>query len=626
MGDIDVKVGIQVSGDASGAQQVDSAVRQVGQTAQDVSRKTSDAAKQSTEAVGDAAQKAVADAGTVADRAGAVVQKAKEDIKELKEEVGKPAASGGVKEQVDGLADALENLSPEKAKGAVGNLANAIIGLASGDTSKGLEGLARSFSSLASFLPNPALATAVGAAVVGIVSAWRKLTDGADEATRATNEFGETIDEEMTRLEAWGASQFEFANLKSAIADVKSEFDSATKTTNTFRDAVLAAIDSQYSSQATGLRQQASDARAGGDEARAAALEEEAARRELISKIAQERVELEALEQQYKFQREKIKMAEESMADLIAKEKEVVAQFDALKESSVKWSGNIDAAFGGEARDRLVSKIEEEIAAREKAMKSVEFVESQRPPIAGPLRDQDTLAGIGNVGKVKDAFSEIPSLRELVNNLKLAEEQAAAYNDAVASQKTNYSESKQAILEEGRALAELNAQRIRAAQEYAAAIAGIDAGVVDEASRIADGFTRLAERSAAAVEAASQAGTGMVEAVETFGSELGGTAETAAEAIGEGNKALRGSIDETEAVGNEIKAAGEEARTKLSAAATEFRIGAIDLKGAAGDLNSIARGLALEFAALSRDVAATMREASAARAASSLALSQLRNR
>ena len=56
MGDVDVKVGVVASGDPSGAQQVEQAIKDVGQTAQEVSQQTADAAQKSTEAAGSAAQ------------------------------------------------------------------------------------------------------------------------------------------------------------------------------------------------------------------------------------------------------------------------------------------------------------------------------------------------------------------------------------------------------------------------------------------------------------------------------------------------------------------------------------------------------------------------------------------
>lgn len=612
MGDVDVRVGVVASGDPSGAQQVEQAIKDVGQTAQEVSQQTADAAQKSTEAAGSAAQKAVADAGAVADGAGDAIQKTKANVEELKKVVETPPPAGGLKDEVAGLGDALSGLSPEKAKGSIDGITQAIVGLTSGDTTKGLEGLARSLTGLATLIPMPGVAAALGGVVAAVVGAWKILSDGAGETARDVNEFGETIDVEMARLESWANSQFEFANLKSAIADVKSEFDSATKTTNTFRDAVLAAIDARYSGEATGLRQQAADARAGGDEAGAAALEEEAARRELISKIAQERVELEALQQQYKFQREKIAMAEESLTALIAKEKEVVEQFDRLKAASEKWAGNADAMFDGEARGRLIEKLEAEIAAREKLMGQVEFVNSQRHPLSRQLSDQDTLAGIGNVGKIKDQFSEVPSLRDLIENLKLVEKNAADYNAAVENQKTNYQDSRAAILEEGRALADLNAQRIRAAQDYATAIAGIDAGVVGEADRIAEGMTRLAERSAAAAEAAAQAGTGMVEAVETFGSELGGSTEAAAEEIGKGNEQIRSAVEgtgkEALAAGGEIKAGAEQFRQQLNDVLGTWRPAVEGLVSTGHQTLGMVSGLAAAQADLAQRLADTQRQ------------------
>ena len=83
MGDVDVRVGVVASGDPSGAQQVEQAIKDVGQTAQEVSQQTADAAQKSTEAAGSAAQKAVADAGAVADGAGDAIQKTKANVEEL---------------------------------------------------------------------------------------------------------------------------------------------------------------------------------------------------------------------------------------------------------------------------------------------------------------------------------------------------------------------------------------------------------------------------------------------------------------------------------------------------------------------------------------------------------------
>jgi|GEM_PF-6504856 hypothetical protein len=609
MSDIDVKVGIQVAGDASGAQQVDGAIKQVGQTAQEVSRQTADAAQKSTEAAGAAAQKAVADAGTVSDGAGDAIQKTKASVEDLKKVVETPAPSGGLKDEVKGLADSIDTLSPDKAKGSINGLTQAVLGLASGNTTQGLEGLARSLGDLAALIPMPGVEILVGVAVAGIVGAWKILKDDAGETSRALNEFGDTVEAEMVYLEEWANAQINFTNLQKAISTVKGEFESAKKVTDAFAKSALAALNVKTSGETSDLRQQADSARASGDEASAMAYEEEAKRKELIAQIAQEKFELDELEGQIQLQKESIKLQVEALNDLKSKNREIIESFETLKGKSVEWTGNVDAAFGGEPTKKLVAAIQAEIAAREKAMKSVEFVDSQRHPLSRPLSDQDTLVGIGNVGKIKDAFSEIPSLRELADNLKLAEERAAAYNAAVEQEKNGYQDKLQALKDEAIALQSLMGQRIASANEYAAAIAGVDASVVATANQTADAMTQMVARGAAALEAAAESGSGLIEAVETYGAELSKISGDSAGAIGKGNEAIRSAVEgtgqEALAAGGEIKAGAEQFRQQLGDVLSTWRPAVEGLVSTGRQTLDMVSGLAAAQAELARQLSAT---------------------
>lgn len=634
--DIDVGVGIKVTGDPSGAKAVDEALKQVGATAEDVSRKAGEAAESAAEAateaagtVSDATKKAIEDAGSISDGAGDAVKKAKDEIKELKAVVEEPPSGGGIKTEVEGLADSLSVLSPEKAKGAMDGLSQAIAGLASGDTTKGLEGLARSLMSVTQWIPNPALAALAGAAVGGIIGAWKLLRDESGETARAVNEFGETVEVEMARIEAWANKQYSFENLKNGIASVKNEFQSAMQVTQAFTDSVLDALKIDSGGRAAGLRQEAGQARASGDDQRAQMLEEEAARRELVAKIAQEKIELEALQSQYDMQREAIKMSEESLAKLKTENQSLIDTFERLQQKSVEWTGNIDAAFNGEARDLLIAKMREEIAARERLMETVNFVESQRPPIAGPLQDSTVLAGVGSVGQVREQFAEIPSILQTIEEFKMMAEMMDAYNSAVQLQKSGYEESHKAILAEGQALLDLNRKRLQAAQEYELAITNVDASVVSSANSIADELTKKVQNGAAALEQAAQAGSGVVDAVESFGAQMQEKGTEAVEQVGglteDIGEALGGLKEEAGAASVEIKAGASEFRGGVGEATKNLVFAMTDLIGSSRSMARIAADLAGEIPALAQEIADVRAQASSALAKSSLALSQNRN-
>jgi len=413
----------------------------------------------------------------------------------------------------------------------------------------------------------------------------------------------------MVYLEEWANAQINFTNLQKAISTVKGEFESAKKVTDAFAKSALAALNVKTSGETSDLRQQADSARASGDEASAMAYEEEAKRKELIAQIAQEKFELDELEGQIQLQKESIKLQVEALNDLKSKNREIIESFETLKGKSVEWTGNVDAAFGGEPTKKLVAAIQAEIAAREKAMKSVEFVDSQRHPLSRPLSDQDTLVGIGNVGKIKDAFSEIPSLRELADNLKLAEERAAAYNAAVEQEKNGYQDKLQALKDEAIALQSLMGQRIASANEYAAAIAGVDASVVATANQTADAMTQMVARGAAALEAAAESGSGLIEAVETYGAELSKISGDSAGAIGKGNEAIRSAVEgtgqEALAAGGEIKAGAEQFRQQLGDVLSTWRPAVEGLVSTGRQTLDMVSGLAAAQAELARQLSAT---------------------
>lgn len=604
MGDVDVRVGVVASGDPSGAQQVEQAIKDVGQTAQEVSQQTADAAQKSTGAASEAAQKAVADAGAVADGAGDAIQKTKASVEELKKVVETPPPAGGLKDEVAGLGDALSGLSPEKAKGSIDGITQAIVGLTSGDTTKGLEGLARSLTGLATLIPMPGVGALAAAAVAGIVGAWKILRDDAGESERALNSFGDTIEDEMGYLEDWANAQFNFENLKKAIVAVKGEFEAAQKVTDAFAKSALAALSVRTSGEVGGLRQQAEQARSSGDEASAAVYEEEAKRKELIAKIAEEKFELDQLQGQIQLQKESIKLQIEALNELKSKNKEIIDSFENLKGKSVEWTGNVDAAFGGEATQKLVAAIEAEIAAREKMAKAVAGVES---------RDYGGVPGSAFVkDEIREKIGEIPELKELAESFKLIKEQAGAYNEAIEQEKKGYGEKIQAIKDEAVALQTLMGQRITSANEYAAAIAGVDASVVLTANQTAAAMTQMVEKGAAALESAAQVGSGLIEAVEAYGADLTKISGTSAEEIGKGNEQIRSAVEgtgkEALAAGGEIKAGAEQFRQQLNDVLGTWRPAVEGLVSTGHQTLGMVSGLAAAQADLAQRLADTQRQ------------------
>ena len=270
--DINVGVGIQVTGDASGAREVDGAIKQVGETAKQVSQETAAAAQQSTQAASDAAQRAVADAGTVADGAGDAIRGVKADVADLKSVVETPAAGGGLKDEVDGLTAALSALSPEKSKNLVNGLTQALMGLGSGDLSSGLAGVAKTIFNFASVIPLPGVAPVLAGAVGLIAGYYKFIGDSTDEPKRKLNEFGLTVDEEMERLESWAKSEFEWEGIKTANAAVRADFDLLKASADAALAGVLGVFNAQSSARLSSLQREASAAEAAGDAPRAAAL------------------------------------------------------------------------------------------------------------------------------------------------------------------------------------------------------------------------------------------------------------------------------------------------------------------------------------------------------------------
>ena len=635
MGDIDVKVGIQVAGDASGAQQVDGAIKQVGETAKQVAQETSAAAQQSAEAAAQAAQKAAEAAGQAAEKVG--------DVADELGDAGKAAGGlGDLNGAVDGLKDALGGLSPEKSKNLINGLTQALLGLGSGDISTGLAGVGKTLFNFAGMIPLPGAAVALGIGVTAISALYKLIGDSTDEPARKLNEFGETVDQEMERLESWAQSQFEWEGIKNANAAVRADFDLLKSSADAALAAVQGVFNAQSNARVSALQREAASAEAAGDHGRAAQIkqqvEDEKSKAELVGlRLEMIAAKAEAAEQKALLQ------AQSQNNSMIADAAAAAAEKLASVEQQMRdRTGSIDASVDSKSREKLVDSLEDEIRIREKYVKVLAARENG-------ATDPRNLAW-GDTASLSGKASELPNLKQLVEDLKNFENIAAAAKETEekateAKKKANEEAVKAvtALTELGLKIETLETQ-IKAVEsavtpevsEAARQQAGLMAGAVGDflestLTTVATDVQGVIDTAAAGVKSMTASAGDLEKAKAAYAEsvslkEIPPVMEDATKQVGEGAAALSGAIEETGAAGGEIKAGAEQFRQQIGGVRTTWQPTIAGLVDSSRQAFSLVSDLAAAQAQLAEQVAAAARAVSAAQADASLALSQIRNR
>lgn len=160
------------------------------------------------------------------------------------------------------VGDGADKMSKADAKNLILGLRTSIAGLASGNPEQALGGVASGLARVTSSLPSAAIAGAAAAATIAIVRVIANLV----EASKADlNALGETVDEEMARLEAWAAQDFEFSGLVKSFDAVDNRMAQSQKAADTLKAALDAIFKSKEESQLSEMERQAKAAEDSGD-------------------------------------------------------------------------------------------------------------------------------------------------------------------------------------------------------------------------------------------------------------------------------------------------------------------------------------------------------------------------
>ena len=621
--DIDVRIGVQTTGDTSGAQAVDAAVKQVGETAKQVAQDTAAAAQQSTEATTQAAQTAAAAAGSAAEKVGGIAD-------ELAE-AGK--AAGGLGEldgAVDGLKDALGALSPDKAKGLVNGLTGALQGLASGDTSQSLAGLGRTLFSLSSSLPLPGVGAAVAASLGIIAGLYKLFAADVKESERPLNEFGENVDAEMERLESWAQSQLEWTGIKDGNAKLRDDF----KLVQTTAEGVWASINALFSAgvdaKVEGLNRQAAAAAAGGDTAKAEELKAQAQREQIKAELVKILVEMTETKVKQSEALASAKLSEDRVAIAEQAVRSAKEAIDAVKDVVVSLTGNTDAAQpGSTANSTYVAGLNARAdAAGEESVRLSSIKGYENLAAARRLEEE-------GLRKLADQVANIAGMQ---SDLAEKEKELA---DARKSQSTDLNTSAADYTKKGVELETLktkfNALATQVTPDVVDAATRQSTAITDAITDTMEAFETVGTTGVSGLKAAGDSsiagakaaaaditagGETMRGASEEAGVGIFESQEAAAEVIGEGagliQEAVKGTATAATEAGGEIKAGAEQFRLQLSQVLGTWNPAISGLVDSGHKTLTLVESLAAAQADLAQRV-------SSAQASANLALSQNRN-
>jgi chromosome segregation ATPase len=604
--DVDVKIGITTTGDASGAQAVDKALDEVKQSAQEAASAAGDAAAQAAEKAAQAADKATA------------------EVKELAAEMAKDPGTGGLADAIGDLDTKTTSLSDEKKKAGVQGLARALEGLARGDIATGVGGVAEALFQMAQAIPiNPGAAIGLslaGIAISGVLKAIR--SDASETAETFRNEFGETLDEEMARLEAWSQVEMEWAGIKAANENIIKDFSSVVAAAAATQQAIEMIFTANIGSKVAGLAREKQQAVESGDKEKVAEIDRQVEQlrqyEELVklnTSIAEEKAKLEEL---------KVRIEEQAeAARKTAEEAEVGKQeLIDLKEKITALWGNSDATRpGSSAQTELINSLQSkadyagEEASRLARIKGYEDVAAARRLEEDSLRKLATeISGLSDkMDLVADQETTLAKTRE-------------ESNEAAKKSQQEYTAVK----------AQIEALEIQLKDLASAAGPDVAGQAAEQAAYMTEATTKILEDMETLViedgEKIKQAGEAAFDGAKKAAGDLDGAREayeTSAnqmgEAIGKIEKAAENIGNEAEEGGDQIKQGAQEFRTKLGEAAGLFSQAAFDLNTTALGVARQAADLAAEQRRVAAEVAVLRQQTAAALANSAMALSQIRN-
>lgn len=630
--DAKVRIGVEVVSDTAGAEKAAAEIKKIGEAAQDVARES--------QAAGDQIESGFKPAETGAKNVSAELQAI---FAEMQKASGAKAPVDEVKNSLEWLISSVDGLGREKAVGAIRGLQNVLLGLGASDVQGQISGLSQGLFSLARALPLPGASIAVPAALAFLAGAFKVFGQSMKEnAERPLNDLGETVEEEMSRIEEWAKKEIEWAGIKTANEKLRADFEQLKGVAESVMASISALYELKASGRAAELEKQAAAAEAAGDVAGAADLRGKAGQETQVAELVKLNVALTEAKAELARLVVQGQQAEQNEKDKAAAAAEYQRTLEELNAQILARFGNLDITGNAEAMATAVSELKDTIAQYE----ARQNVPGALPGAYDPRRAAEAAV--------------LPGMKELLDSLRNYDAIAKRAKDAQQELQTAQQESatKQEQTAAGLQTAALN---LAAAQErLSQATAGTDPALigraVDQAASLTESLNRfldsvgtaalqtmagtqqkvlestqgIADATGTANQALKDGLARILEPVGNFGASVSESTAAAAEQMQAGAEAMgkaTGDIAEKAvANGQKIKAGAEVFDKKVTDAAQSFMDGAGHLNRTAESIAQMAAEMSRNQAALAARLASVQAQTNAAIARADLALAQNRNR
>lgn len=483
MGDIDVKVGLQVTGDASGAQQVDAAVRQVGETAKQVAQETADASG-----------KAAADAAKSAADSAAAVAKASQDISENLKKILEQG-TGEAKNNVDGLTDSLLGLSNQKVKAGADGITASLQALISGDMQQGLMGLSKTIMAVGQSVGLPGASVLAGIAGVAIAKVWDKLSS---DSQKSFNAMGESAKEEFERITRLARQEVQIYGLQNAAKKIEEEFGKVQKLTTTVGDALRQVFNSTYSFQIDSLKEQLAAAGLGDDQRQK--IQSQLDRLSKEQELVNNTLAIDRLKKQLEDNLEMARLEQEAIQRRLDAADASIAEMAALRASAKSNGVSPDALYDSATSEGLREDAIKELNStiKDLAYKLAQEQSGQGGSIPGTPR------AAANVASIEGKIAGLEDLKiQLLNFNTIAKREADALAYKAEGMRGDQDKINSILADSVKASADI----VDAQNKLTVSLDGVAADVVEKASKIAEKISKYEETAALAIEAGVASGT-----------------------------------------------------------------------------------------------------------------------
>lgn len=483
MGDVDVKVGLQVVGDSSGAKQVDDSIKQIGETAKQVAQETSSVS-----------EKAAADAAKAAADSAAAAAKASQDIADNLKKILEQG-TGETKKNVDELTDSLLGLSNQKVKSGADGITTSLQALISGDMQKGLLGLSKSIMSIGTSIGLPGASFVAGAAGVAIAKVWDKL---AADSQKSFNAMGESAKEEFERITRLAKEEVRIYGIQNASKKIEEEFGRVKQLTETVGDALRKVFNSTYSFQIDSLKEQLAAAGLGDDQRQKiqSQIDRIAKEQELVNNT----LALDRLKKQLENNLEMARLEQEAIQRRMDAADAAIAEMQSLRSSAKAQGISPDALYDSPTseglRDDAIGELNKSI--KDLAYKLAQERSGQGGSIPGTPR------AAANVAAISGRIAGLEELKiQLLNFNSIAQREADALAYKAEGMRGDQDKINSILAESVKASGDI----VDAQNKLTLAMDGVSSDVVDKAAKIAEKISQYEETASLAIEAGVAAGT-----------------------------------------------------------------------------------------------------------------------